>query len=266
VGVGLFRLNTDSLGGPAPALAQIGTGVYLTLFPLQGFEVAPVTAGETRNPRRNVPLGTLGSLVFSALLYVLVQAVLVAVYPGLGHKTDTPLYDAAKYVGPGIALVVLIGSMVSTGGFTAGSALGSPRYAEAMARDGLLPAALSRVHPRFSTPHVAIAVTAVIAAALALPFDYRFLVGVANVTVVAQYVVSCLAVPVLRRKAPQDASKWRVPGGLVLPVLGALGSAALLLFVSRREWIFSAAALVLGLGLFAWERRARSSPSRAERA
>lgn len=257
VGVGIFRMSTDRLGGAAPTVGQIGTGVYLTLFPLQGFEVAPVTAGETKNPRRSVPLGTLGSLIFSAILYVIVQAVLVAAYPGLGAKTDTPLHDAAKYLGPTIGLVVLIGSMVSTGGFTAGSALGSPRYAEAMARDGLLPKVLSRVHPRFSTPHVAIAVTAVLAAGLVVPFDYRTLVGVANVTVVAQYVVSCLAVPVLRRKEEADATKWRVPGGLLLPVLGAAGSAALLLFVRQDEWIFSGGALVVGAALFWWEKRSQ---------
>ncbi len=256
VGVGLFRLNTGQLGGPAPSLTQIGTGVYLTLFPLQGFEVAPVTAGETQNPRRNVPLGTLGSLVFSAILYVIVQGVLVCTYPGLGQKTDTPLYDAAKFLGPTLALVVLIGSMVSTAGFTAGSALGSPRYAEAMAKDGLLPKALSNIHPRFHTPHVAIAITALIAAALVLPFDYRMLVGVANVTVVAQYVASCLAVPVLRAKQPENASKWRVPGGVLLPILGTLGSASLLLFVSKNEWLFSAGALVVGGALYAREKRA----------
>jgi amino acid transporter len=261
VAVGLFRMKTERLGGTAPDLRQIGTGVYLTLFPLQGFEVAPVTAGETQNPKRNVPLGTIGALLFSALLYVIVQGVLVAAYPGLGHTTDTPLQDAATYLGPTIGLIVLAGSMVSTGGFTAGSALGSPRYAEAMAQDGSLPKVLSRVHPRFRTPHVAIAVTAALAAAIAVPFDYRTLVGVANVTVVFQYVFSCLAVPVLRRKEPADESKWRVPGGLILPLLGAVGSASLLLFVKVNEWIFSGGSLLAGAAIYLAVRRARPRSS-----
>lgn len=257
VGVGLFRMKTERLGGALPDLRHFGTGVYLTLFPLQGFEVAPVTAGETRNPKRNVPLGTIGALVFSALLYVVVQGVLVAAYPGLGAKTETPLHDAAVYLGPTIALIVLIGSMVSTAGFTAGSALGSPRYAEAMANHGTLPKVLSRIHPRFRTPHVAIVVTALISAALVLPFDYRMLVGVANVTVVFQYVFSCLAVPVLRRREPEDTAKWRVPGGMTLPILGALGSASLLFFVKQGEWLFSGGALLVGAALYVGVRRAR---------
>jgi APA family basic amino acid/polyamine antiporter len=147
--------------------------------------------------------------------------------------------------------------MVSTGGFTAGSALGSPRYAEAMAKDGILPGALARLHPEFRTPHVAIAVTAVIAAALVLPFDYRTLVGVANVTVVFQYVFSCLAVPALRRKQPEDTAKWRVPGGWTLPLLGAVGSASLLLFVKQGEWLFSGGSLLVGILVYAWVRWTR---------
>lgn len=271
VGVGLFRLNTASLGGPLPTAAHIGTGVYLTLFPLQGFEVAPVTAGETQNPRRNVPLGTMGSLVFSALLYVVVQAVMVAVYPNLGNKTDTPLHDAAKYLGPTIGGIVLLGSMVSTAGFTAGSALGSPRYAEAMGKEGVLPRVLARIHARFQTPHVSIVVTSLFAAALALPFDYRMLVGVANVTVVIQYVASCLAVPVLRRREPVDASKWRVPGGPVLPLVGAAGAAYLLRFVKLEEWIFAGVSLAVGVALYVWVRfgtdktdKTESGPKTAE--
>jgi amino acid transporter len=258
VGVGLFRLNTERLGGPAPTVAQIGTGVYLTLFPLQGFEVAPVTAGETKNPRRNVPLGTVGALIFSGLLYVIVQGVLVASYPALGQKTDTPLQDAAMYIGPTIGAIVVLGSLVSTGGFTAGSALGSPRYAEAMSKGGVFPKVLSRIHPRFQTPHVAIAATALFAATLVVPFDYRTLVGIGNITVVVQYVFSCLAVPVLRRKQPADATKWRVPGGLVLPILGAVGSVALLYSVKAGEWAFSAGALVAGIAIYAGVRVART--------
>lgn len=258
VAVGLFHLKTERLGGAAPSAAQIGTGVYLTLFPLQGFEVAPVIAGETRNPRRNVPLGTLGSLVFSGLLYVVVQSVLVASYPSLGVKTDTPLQDAAMYLGPTIGAIVVIGSLVSTGGFTAGSALGSPRYAEAMAKDGVVPRVFARIHPRFQTPYLSIAATTLVAAALVVPFDYRTLVGIGNITVVVQYVFSCVAVPVLRAKQPLDSSKWRVPGGPVLPVLGAAGSVALLYSVKGAEWAFSAGALVVGVLIYAGVRVART--------
>jgi len=243
-----FAFDPSRLGGPLPrGFAGVGTGVYLALFPLQGFEVAPVIAGETANPRRNVPIGTMGTLLLSALLFIIVQAALVATYPGLARDAQTPLADAAAHLGPRVGLIVLVGSFVSIGGFTAGSALGSPRYAEAIASHGLLPRALAKVHPRWSTPHVAIVVTTVISAVLAFFFDYRRLVGMTNVTVVVQYFSTCVAVPIMRRRAPEGSRAWRVPGGLAIPLLGAVGSLGLFAAADKEEWLFAAAALAVGV-------------------
>lgn len=255
----MFSLAPGRLGGPLPrGLGGVAEGVYLALFPLQGFEVTPVAAGETEDPQRNVPRGTIGALLFSTLLFAVVQAVLVASYPSLAEPSQQPLADAARYLGPRIGLLVLIGSFVSIGGFTAGSALGSPRYAEAIASHGLLPRRLAEVHPRFLTPHVAIVVTTLFTAILAFFFDYRRLVGMSNVIVVIQYLSTCLAVPVLRRKlgAPSGPRAWRIPGGSVIPVLGAAGSLVLFAAADSGEWIFAAATLIVGLAVAALTARA----------
>ncbi len=230
IAVAVLALHPHRLGGALPhGVAGVGQGVYLALFPLQGFEVAPITAGETKNPRRNVPLATMGALVLSALLFIVVQAALVATYPRLGDVSDSPLADAAHYLAPTLGVIVLIGSFVSIGGFTAGSALGSPRYAQAIAAHGLLPAPIARVHPRFHTPYIAIALTTGITAVLAIFFDYRQLVGMSNITIVVQYAATCLAVPILRKKRGQS-SGWTMPGGAILPYAGAIGSVGLLVF------------------------------------
>ncbi len=250
----VFSLDRGRLGGALPHGALgVADGIYLALFPLQGFEVTPVAAGETDNPQRNVPLGTMGALLFSALLFIVVQAVLVASYPGLAQPSEQPLADAARYLGPRVGLVVLVGSFVSIGGFTAGSALGSPRYAEAIASHGLLPRQLASVHPRWLTPHVAIVVTTGFTAVLAFFFDYRQLVGMSNVTVVIQYLAACLAVPVLRAKLgpPTGPRAWRIPGGAVIPMIGAVGSLGLFAATNRTERIFAAATLAVGLAV-AW--------------
>ena len=86
-------------------MAGVGQGIYLALFPLQGFEVTPVAAGETDNPRRNVPLGTMGALVLSALLFVIVQATLVGSYPALAgdsasRATNDRLWSSARRTNP----------------------------------------------------------------------------------------------------------------------------------------------------------------------
>jgi amino acid transporter len=239
--------DPSKLGGTLPHGALgVGQGIYLALFPLQGFEVAPVAAGETQNPIRNVPLGTMGALLLSALLFVVVQAVLVGVYPNIGADSGQPLVDAARYLGPTIGMIVAVGSLVSVGGFTAGSALGSPRYAQAIAAHGLMPRSLARINTRWGTPHVAIAWTTAITAILAYFFDYRRLVGMSNITVVIQYFFTCIAVPVLRRK-DGDSPGFRVPGGMIIPVVGALGSVALVAGADKPEYIFAAATLVIGI-------------------
>jgi amino acid transporter len=259
LGVAVLALSPERLGGGLPSgLTGVGNGVYLALFPLQGFEVVPVVAGEAKNPKKAIPWSTMGSLLFATLLFVIVQAALVASYDGLGAASVTPLVDAAWALGPHVGLVVLIGSVLSIGGFTAGSALGSPRYALAIAEHGQLPKPLARVHPRFGTPHVAIAVTTALTAALAIPFDYRQLVGMSNVAVVLQYVSTCLAVLVLRQRAPEGDRGWRIPGGPLVPLIGAVGSAALLAGADRGEALVAIAALAVGIPILWWSRRAQA--------
>jgi len=240
--------DPSRFGGVLPrGAAGVGQGVYLALFPLQGFEVTPIAAGETKNPQRNVPIGTLGALSLSALLFVVVQAALVGVYPLLAAPSDQPLVDAARTLGPRIGAIVALGSLVSVGGFTAGSALGSPRYAQAIAAHGLMPGALSNIHRRFGTPHIAIFWTTAITAVLAFFFDYRRLVGMSNITVVIQYVFTCVAVPFLRKK-DGPSSGFRVPWS-VLPWVGAAGSLALLLGAEKPEFIFAGVTLALGIAV-----------------
>jgi len=249
-GVALMSLDPSRLGGALPhGTAGVANGVYLALFPLQGFEVVPVPAGETANPRRNVPIATVGSLLFAALLFVVVQGAIVGSYPALTAESGTPLVDAARYLGPLLGAIVLVGSIVSVGGFTAGSALGTPRYGQAMAQGGQLPSSMARVHPRFGTPHVAIVVTTVLTAILGALFTYRELIGFSNVAVVFQYAITCAAVPVLRRRNPesgQNRQGFRVPFGPVIPVFGALGSIGLLYGSDLQEFALAGGGIALG--------------------
>lgn len=245
--VAFFSFDASRFGGALPhGAAGAFQGIYLALFPLQGFEVASVAAGETKNPRRNVPLATMGALLFSALLFIIVQTALVGAYPDLAAESQQPLTDAARHLGRTIGILVFAGSMISIGGFNAGSALGAPRYARAIAAHGLLPEPLARVHPRWSTPHIAIVTTTLLAAVLAIFFDYRQLVGMSNITVVIQYLFTCLAVPFIRRKQQGKSTGWVIPGGPVVPVLGVLGSLVLLRGASLDEVKFAVVALVVG--------------------
>jgi amino acid transporter len=164
------------------------------------------------------------------------------------------LADAALFLGPAIGLIVLWGARVSIGGFTAGSALGSPRFAQAMASARVLPPVLARLHPRFETPHLAIVVTAALSAGLAFFLnDFGRLVEFSNLTIAVLYLFTCLAVPVLRRRATEHRG-FVIPFGPLVPLLGAAGSLFMLGEAFRRDWQFCAVALVIivALALGSW--------------
>lgn len=223
----------------------VEAAVFAALFALQGFEVAPIPAGETHFAKRAVPIAVLTALSLSAVVYVLVQVVVVGAHAGLGTPTDTPLADAALAVAPALGIVVLAGGAISTMGFVSGSALGTPRYLYAFASDAWLPRALAAVHPRFGTPHLAIAVTSVLVVAFVLAFDYRTLIGMSNVTVAVQYLATCLAVLVFRRRG-LPAGGFRAPLGLLTPLAGAAVAMWVFTAGSQQELAWAAGSLAVG--------------------
>jgi amino acid transporter len=232
----------------------IGSATFVAVFAAQGFEVVPVPAGETRAPQRDLPFAIVSSLLAASLLYVIVQTVVVASGARLSEPSDRPLVEAALSVAPALGFLVVAGGLVSTLGFVSGSALGTPRYLFAAAADRHLPAALSAVHPRFGSPHVAIAATAAIAIALVVGFDYRALIGISNVAVAVQYLATCLAIPVLRRRGVPGR---RIPGGSLVPLLGAAMSLWIFTEASRQELVWAAGALAIGVAAIALRGSAR---------
>src|SRR5690606_23899743 len=153
------------------------SALFMAMFALQGFEVVPVPAGEAKAPREKAPMAVLTTLFTAALLYVVVQFVLVFSFADLAQPSDAPLADAAVALSPALGLVVAVGPLISSLGCVSGSALGTPRYLFAVAADGQLPSALAAPHPRFRSPQLAVVTTCALALVQVLPFDYRMLIG-----------------------------------------------------------------------------------------
>jgi APA family basic amino acid/polyamine antiporter len=233
----------------------VGAATFMAFFAAQGFEVAPVQAGETHAPKRAVPIAVVMSTLAASLLYLLVQSTLVGAFSGLANVSDTPLADAALAIAPGLGLVVLAGGLISTLGFVSGNALGTPRYLYAAALDGHLPASLSAVHARFGTPHRAVVITAALATALVIPFDYRSLIGMSNVAVAVQYVGTCLAVLKLRKPGPVEG--YRIPGGPMIPLIGTAASLWVFTEASLQELTWATVSLAVGAMAVVLTRRAQ---------
>lgn len=261
--------------------AALGTALFAAFYPLQGFEVVPVPAGELKNARRDVPLAVTLSLVGAAAFYCLIQIVAVGTAPDLAHAgaSDTnrirPLATAAStFLGDGGARLMAAGACVSMLGFAAVTMFCAPRFLVALGRDGLLPARFADHHPTRATP-----ITAVIVTTLAALFGTLFslvdwlggaaaferLTALSNLAVLVQYAATCLAVIKLGAHRPEGGVGLRLPGGRYpIPLLG-LGTSGFLAFLITQDatWVDQvkvfAAWVAAGVLLAALARRSASS-------
>ena len=215
------------------------------LFACTGFEFVPVPAGETANPSRAIPIALLGSLGACVLLYALVQVVTVGTSPDAAHAFP-PLAAAAGSFGGKLAQRgMVLAALVSSLGFCAGSAMVGPRYLASFAEDGMAPGLLAR-RRESGVPAAAILTFSVGAVLLGNLGDYNALADISNLAVVCQYLPTCAAVIVMRRRWP-SARGFKLPAGPLVPLLALAACVAFLSQVGRQEW--QAAALILGAGL-----------------
>jgi amino acid transporter len=245
VGLAHAELSRAQLLGVPDSRALRQAGLLL-IFAFGGFENANVPSEETKNPRRDLPKALLAAIALTAVLYLLIQVVALGTLPALSAD-KTPLASAGRvFLGPLGGSLITLGAVVSTMGSLSALILVGPRILFAFGVAGQLPAGLARIHPRWSTPHVAVAAFAALALASALVGSFADLAAVSALARLLFSAATCLAVPVLRRKLPEAAS-FVVPGGVLVPALATTLSIWLLTGVSRTQAI--AGALALGAGL-----------------
>lgn len=229
IALGLPMLHAAAFGTLMPqSLGALSGACFLTFFALQGFENISVPAGEVHEPGKNVPRAIILSMLIASLIYTGIQLVAYGVTPSLASATK-PLVDAGfRIFGAVGAAVMALCAFFSTTGDSAAAALFGARFIKVLADDKHVPgsALLSRMHPRFGTPYVAILLTSALTMlALFLPIDR--LMDISSVAVSAQYIGTCLALPFLRRRMSAPAGSFRLPGGLLLPLIGALAAMGL---------------------------------------
>jgi len=240
---------------PLPGRSEIGTAALVLMYAYVGFEGALVPAGEARNPARDMPRALLLALVVVTIFYVAIQAISVAVLPGLA-SSDRPLIDVgAVLFGPVGAVLIAAGVVASVGGNIAAAMLSAPRMTYAMARHRSLPAWFGEVNERFSTPANSVIFYGVASFVLAVNGSFVWLAGLTVLTRLLIYVLSIAAIPYLRVKFADATDRFVLPGGYLIPLLGIAFCIALLTQVSIGAVVATTIFLLLGAVFFALARR-----------
>jgi amino acid transporter len=260
VGIGLLHIDWSRLQyAAAPPNTNFAEAVLLLAFAFVGWESVVVAAGETRDPRRDLPRALISGLAIVAVLYGLIQLVCIGTLPQLA-ASQRPLVDAAsQFLGPAGALLITLGAAVSMLGTLNGSMITISRLPYAMAAAGQLPRALAMIHPRFRTPHVAVIVSGLLVLGLTLSGQFVYLLTVSTIARLLVFAVTCAALPILRRNPDLLPARFVLPGGLVIPV-AALALIAWLLASSSFAATRDVAILtVIGALLYAIGRRTDGS-------
>ena len=257
--VGLAYVQPARLTTLPPITVQqsLAAGLLL-IFIYGGYEVVPVPAGESLDPRRDIPFAMVATIVSVMMVMTLTQIVAQGVLPDLaGHAT--PIADAAAaFMGAAGALLIGVGSVVSMTGNNAGQVLSGSRMIFALAEQGQLPWFLARIHPHYRTPANAIVFTSAVALTLALSGSFAQIAVVSALARLLMYAGSAAAT--LRLRSPALAAMvkpagFRAPLGPAMPIVAMAVCVGLAAGATRAQLFGGVTALVVGAALYGLQTR-----------
>ena len=226
------------------------SGAAIVFFAFIGFDAVSTCAEETRNPKRDIPIGIIASLVICTLLYVLMSSVLTGMKKYTIYLGD-PAAVATAFTGrPWAQALVSAGALAGMTSVLLVFQLGQPRIFMAMARDGLLPPYFARIHPRFRTPHVTTIWTGIAVGGVAMITDIGSLADLTNIGTLFAFILVCIGVVVLRRTAPERPRPFRVPMVPWFPIFGVLLCFALMLSLPVMTWMRFIGWLLIGFLIY----------------
>ncbi|MHA8262637.1 APC family permease [Lactobacillaceae bacterium Melli_B3] len=246
--VGIFFLKPTNFQPFFPPelahMTNFSTAAVTLFYVFVGFEGLVVVAGEMKNSKRNLPLALLVVLIAVTTIYALVFTVSIGVLGSDLSNTPVPLQSVfAAIAGPTGKWIIVLGSIISMGAIVVGSSFVTPRAGVALANHEMMPAIIKKRNKR-DAPYVAIIISTCLVMLIAYSGTFIVLAQIASVARFAQYLPTCLSLIRFRKTIDHDPNAFKVPFGIVIPVLATLVS-LWLLFNAKHENVLLAVGFLI---------------------
>ena len=225
-------------------------GAGILYFAYIGFDAVALTAEESKNPSRDIPIGILGTLLVTTVIYALFSLVLVG---SVSYRVMDPSLTASYHtLFPGlVGWILSVGTLFGLSSVLIVTLVGQGRILYSMSRDGLLPAVFGRVHPRLRTPFAATACTGAATAVLAAFVPLKTLAELTSIGTLFAFLVVCVSVVVLRFTAPHAPRPFRVRFLPAIALAGVLCNLGLMYALGYTNLLRLAVWMAVGLVIYA---------------
>ena len=248
--VGVFYVKPENWTPFAPfGLKGVASGAAVVFFAFLGFDAVSTAAEETKNPRRDVPRGIIGSLGIATVLYIAVTLVLTGIVPYAQLNVKDPVAFAIRFIGHDfIAGIISVGAIVTLLTVLISMTYGLGRLIYAIGRDGLLPKKLSQVDIKTKGPKFATQIVGVVSAVLAGIVPLNKLAELTNIVTLMIFVIIALGIIKLRKDFGEPTEgEFKVPFVPIFPIVSIVVCLYLMIQLSLSVWIAFVIWLVLGI-------------------
>jgi len=210
-------------------------GAFVIFFAYIGFDALATTAEECKNPQKDLPIGIIGSLIITTVIYVLVALVLTGMQSTSGVVPPDFLKAPMAYVmtvaGQNWAAgLISIGSLAGLTSVLLVLQMAATRILYAMSRDNFLPKKLQKLHPKHHTPYVLTWIVGIVCILGTLTLDLNVAAELCNFGTFTSFIIVCVAVLILRKTDPDRHRPFRVPFSPLFPILGIICCGGLMIY------------------------------------
>lgn len=275
IGFGISYINTENWQPFIPentgvwgeyGWSGILAGAAVVFFAYVGFDAISTTAQEAINPKRDMPIGILGTLLICTILYVGVGLVLTGIISYKELNVAAPIAVAIDSAGQGLFWlrpIIKIGAIAGLSSVVLVLLLGQSRVFYTMAKDGLLWKSFSKTHPRFRTPHITTIVIGVTAGIIAGLFPIALLGHMVSIGTLLAFIIVCVGIVILRKKEPDAPRAFKTPWVPFVPILGAVCCLALMASLPLDAWLRLIGWMVIGMTIYFFYGRRHSHVRKA---